>query len=102
MIHILNIFSLHIRLTSLRNTKSHFLQRYPAKNLLNSSAGSSWKCKDPGEKQAAIILELEESCVIQSIDIGNENSAFVEIFVGKSVMPDCFEVIIIILIRMYV
>ncbi|XP_065208680.1 DNA repair protein XRCC1-like [Planococcus citri] len=67
--------------------------RYPAKNLLNSDVVSPWKCKEPGEKQAAIILQLDESCVIQSIDIGNENSAFIEIFVGKSITPDSFEIL---------
>lgn len=51
-----------------------------------------WKCKERGEKQVVVILELEKVCKIESIDIGNENSAFIEIFVGKSATPDTYEV----------
>lgn len=37
-----------------------------------------------GEEHITCILELETSCVISSIDIGNEGSAFIEIFVSRS------------------
>ncbi|XP_046664912.1 DNA repair protein XRCC1 [Homalodisca vitripennis] len=56
---------------------------YPAENLLKPDNSKKWKCK-AGEKQASVILQLKEEIVIEGIDIGNENSAFVEILVGKS------------------
>lgn len=42
-----------------------------------------WKCT-PGEKQASVVLQLEKSTNISSIDIGNDGSAFVEVLVGRS------------------
>uniref|UniRef100_A0A1B6KXU3 BRCT domain-containing protein n=1 Tax=Graphocephala atropunctata TaxID=36148 RepID=A0A1B6KXU3_9HEMI len=56
---------------------------HPVENLLNPDNSKRWKCK-AGEKQASAILQLKEQVVIEAIDIGNENSAFVEILVGKS------------------
>lgn len=52
-------------------------------NLLKSDTNKKWKCKS-GEKQASVILQLKQETVIEGIDIGNENSAFVEVLVGKS------------------
>lgn len=51
----------------------------------------TWRCK-AGEKQATVILQLLKPSVISSIDVGNDNSAFIEIFVGKTT-SDEFEVI---------
>lgn len=73
-------------------SKTLLLQRHPASNLLKNEISGCWRCKDSGEKQAVIILQLEKLCQIQSITIGNENSAFVELLVGKSAVPDVFEV----------
>ncbi|XP_069680650.1 DNA repair protein XRCC1-like [Periplaneta americana] len=68
---------------------------HPALNLISTNS-KSWKCKTPGEKQVAVVLQLEKETVINSIDIGNENSAFVEIFVGRSSTPDVdFQILLV-------
>lgn len=59
------------------------MQAHLAINLLKSDTNKKWKCKS-GEKQASVILQLKQETVISGIDIGNENSAFVEVLVGKS------------------
>ncbi|XP_071441192.1 DNA repair protein XRCC1 isoform X2 [Hetaerina americana] len=61
--------------------------KFPASNLLRSENYRKWKCKDPGEKEGSVILQLEKAENITSIDIGNESSAFVEILVGRSSQP---------------
>jgi hypothetical protein len=61
-------------------------------NLL-SCDNKTWKCKNVGEKQASVVLQLEKEVVLTSIDVGNENSAFIEVLVGRSSTPDSdFEV----------
>jgi XRCC1 N terminal domain. len=45
-----------------------------------------------GEKQAVAILQLSSQVQINGIDIGNEFSAFVEVFVAKSSNPDDYKV----------
>lgn len=60
---------------------------------LTSSEHRSWKCKNAGEKQACVVLQLEKEAVLTSLDIGNENSAFIEVLVGRSSSPEVdFEV----------
>ena len=54
--------------------------QFPASNLL---AKGKWKCRDEGEKQAWVCLQLEELSTITNIDIGNNGAAFVEIQVGR-------------------
>lgn len=61
-----------------------FYQNFPANNLLNPDPAKKWKCKDHGERQAFVILQLEKASVISSIDIGNEHSAYVEVLVARS------------------
>ncbi|XP_026804759.1 DNA repair protein XRCC1 [Rhopalosiphum maidis] len=69
-------------------------QAHKAENILNvSDSHQTWRCK-PGEKQATVILQFLKPSVISSIDVGNDNSAFVEIFVGKS-MSDEFQVLLV-------
>ena len=53
---------------------------FPASNLLTNG---KWKCKEEGEKQAWVCLQLEELSIISNIDIGNNGSAFVEVQVGR-------------------
>ena len=53
---------------------------FPASNLL---AKGKWKCKEEGEKQAWVCLQLEELSAITNIDIGNNGAAFVEVRVGR-------------------
>ncbi|XP_064470997.1 DNA repair protein XRCC1-like [Ornithodoros turicata] len=59
-------------------------QVHKAENLLRSETYRKWKCANPGEKQASIILQFEKASTINSIDIGNESSAFVEVLVARS------------------
>lgn len=70
---------------------------HKASNLLNSETFRKWKCATAGEKQASIILQLEKSSKIHSIDIGNESSAFVEVLVGHSTSdnPEDYQVIVV-------
>lgn len=56
---------------------------FPASNLLAKEA-RKWKCREPGEKSAFVVLRLEKTLGINGIDIGNEHSAFIEVLVGKS------------------
>lgn len=40
-----------------------------------------------------VVLQLEKEAVLTSLDIGNENSAFIEVLVGRSSSPEVdFEV----------
>lgn len=67
---------------------------HKAENILNvSDSHQTWRCKS-GEKQATVILQFLKPSVISSIDVGNDNSAFVEIFVGKST-SDEFQVLLV-------
>lgn len=67
-------------------------QVHKADNLLNPESTKKWKCKSMGEKQAVAILQLSSQVQINGIDIGNEFSAFVEVFVAKSSNPDDYKV----------
>lgn len=64
------------------NYVSIFLQAYPATNLL-SRTSKKWRCKKLGEKKAFIIFNLTKPVQIVGIDIGNENSAYVSVLVGR-------------------
>lgn len=59
-------------------------QLFPAKNLLETKVTKKWKCKEAGERSCFVILKLDEPRVISKIDIGNEGSGFIEVFVGNS------------------
>lgn len=52
--------------------------------MLEPDPAKKWKCKNPGEKQAFVILQLEKASMISGIDIGNENSTYVEVLVARS------------------
>ncbi|CAG2216939.1 XRCC1 [Mytilus edulis] len=54
----------------------------PAENLLKAEGSHKWKTTGQ-PKNAVVVLQLEKSSQINSIDVGNEGSAFVEILVGK-------------------
>ncbi|XP_074652454.1 DNA repair protein XRCC1-like [Tubulanus polymorphus] len=56
----------------------------PAENLLKPGGFRKWKTAGVGEKNATVVLQFEKSTKIQSLDIGNESSAFIEILVGRS------------------
>ncbi|XP_060573725.1 DNA repair protein XRCC1-like [Ruditapes philippinarum] len=59
-------------------------KNHPADNLLKPEGTYKWKCAAPGEKSVSVVIQFEKASQIQSIDIGNEGSAFVEILVGRS------------------
>lgn len=50
-----------------------------AEHLLIPDGTKKWKSKDKGEKQVSAVLQLKKSDKINSINIGNEGSAFVEV-----------------------
>lgn len=54
-----------------------------AANLLNENVNKKWIGDKNGLESNYVILELEQSTQINGIDIGNENSAYIEVFVGK-------------------
>lgn len=60
-------------------------QQFPASNIKsNNSSTNKWKCKEAGEKSAFIVIQLDRPHKISGIDIGNENSAFIEVLVKKN------------------
>uniref|UniRef100_A0A8D9FJF3 DNA repair protein XRCC1 n=1 Tax=Cacopsylla melanoneura TaxID=428564 RepID=A0A8D9FJF3_9HEMI len=67
---------------------------HKADNLLNPQSTKKWKCKTMGEKQAIAILQLSRQVQINAVDIGNEYSAFVEVFAAKSSNPDEYKMCI--------
>eukprot|EP00800_Vazella_pourtalesii_P017878 TRINITY_DN5638_c1_g4_i1.p1 TRINITY_DN5638_c1_g4~~TRINITY_DN5638_c1_g4_i1.p1 ORF type:complete len:503 (-),score=110.42 TRINITY_DN5638_c1_g4_i1:84-1592(-) len=66
---------------------------FPAANLLQPETYKKWKCP-AGTKQATVILQLDAMHQIESLDVGNEGSAFIEILVGRSADSDNFEVLV--------
>ncbi|XP_053375045.1 DNA repair protein XRCC1-like isoform X2 [Mercenaria mercenaria] len=59
-------------------------KNHPADNLLKPEGTHKWKCAASGEKSISVVIQFEKASQIQSVDIGNEGSAFVEILVGRS------------------
>ncbi|KAI6661614.1 DNA repair protein XRCC1-like [Oopsacas minuta] len=72
---------------------SHEEPSFPASNLLQSQTYKKWKVPS-GTKQGSVIIQLDSMQQIESIDIGNEGSSFIEILVGRSADPDNFEVLV--------
>lgn len=65
--------------------KKKIPQQFPASNIKsNNSTTNKWKCKEAGEKSAFIVIQLDRPQKISGIDIGNENSAFIEVLVKKN------------------
>nr|CAD7433913.1 unnamed protein product [Timema monikensis] len=62
-------------------------ENHPAENLVNNDPAKKWKCSS-WEKSVSVVLQLDRAVVINSIDIGNEHSAFIEVLVGRSSSPD--------------
>lgn len=57
---------------------------YPASNLLCDS-NKKWKCElPPPAASIHVILQFDRSTQITGLDIGNEHSAMIEVFVGKN------------------
>jgi len=53
---------------------------HPATSLLSKG---KWACKDEGEPEAWVILQLEEMSIISDLDLGNNGAAFIEVQVGR-------------------
>ncbi|XP_033126063.1 DNA repair protein XRCC1-like isoform X1 [Anneissia japonica] len=70
-------------------------ETHKADNLLKTETYRKWKCATAGEKQATVILQFEKSSTINSLDIGNEGSAFVEVLVGKSSSDEDYQVLLV-------
>ncbi|XP_076814683.1 DNA repair protein XRCC1-like isoform X2 [Clavelina lepadiformis] len=66
-----------------------------AENLIKGNSGGKWKCEKPGEKQISVIIQLEKSVEISSLDIGNDGAAFVEVLVGRSSGNENFHVLLV-------
>jgi DNA-repair protein XRCC1 len=74
--------------------------KHPASNLIAQEAFRKWKGvagmktiiisgkRSPlvvsGQPTISVVLQLEKSCCIRALDIGNDFSAFIEVLVGRS------------------
>ncbi|XP_055301935.1 DNA repair protein XRCC1 [Sitodiplosis mosellana] len=61
-------------------------KNHPATNLISSSS-KKWKCEETGLDSVYVVLQFEKPTKISGIDIGNENSSFIEVSVGRSGWP---------------
>ena len=50
---------------------------------LTGDMQGKWACKDEGEPEAWVILQLEEMSIISDLDLGNNGAAFIEVQVGR-------------------
>ncbi|CAG9772439.1 unnamed protein product [Ceutorhynchus assimilis] len=66
-----------------------------ANNILSTDSSKKWKCKTAGEQSASVVLQLDQPYNINGIDIGNENSAYVEVLVARSSTPEDFKVLLV-------
>ncbi|KAH0808118.1 hypothetical protein GEV33_014663 [Tenebrio molitor] len=66
-----------------------------ANNVVSNDPAKKWKCRESGERSATIVLQLEKACVISGIDIGNENSAYIEVLVTRSGTTDEYKVLLV-------
>lgn len=62
---------------------------------MSNDPAKKWKCKETGERSATIVLQLEKASVISAIDIGNENSAYIEVLVSRSGTTDDYKVLLV-------
>ncbi len=61
---------------------------FRAQNLLYLDGTKKWRCADPGEAQANVVLQLERPTRISAVDVGNDGSAFVEVQVSRAGSPE--------------
>lgn len=66
-----------------------------ASNILSKDTTKKWKCKTAGEQSASVVLQLDQPYVINGIDIGNENSGYVEVLVSRASAPEDFKVLLV-------
>jgi DNA-repair protein XRCC1 len=55
-----------------------------AENLLKPEQYKKWLSSKGNDERIICIIELEKSSLISSVDIGNDGSAFIELFVSRS------------------
>ncbi len=60
------------------------IQIHCAENLLKPEQYKKWLSSKGTDERITCIIELEKSSLISSIDIGNDGSAFIELFVSRS------------------
>lgn len=61
---------------------------YPASNLLEHPAQSSWRCAKPNELIATVVFQLSEPSCITGLEIGNYRSCIVVVEASTSEEPD--------------
>lgn len=59
-------------------------EKHLTQNLLSLNPNKTWRCEIAGEKSCYVLLQLQKPSTINGIDIGNDHSAFVEIFVSRA------------------
>ena len=60
------------------------IQIHCAENILKPEQYKKWLSAKGSDERLTCILELEKSSLISSVDIGNDGSAFIELFVSRS------------------
>nr|CAB3267802.1 DNA repair protein XRCC1-like [Phallusia mammillata] len=68
---------------------------HKAENLLRKNSQGKWRCAKSGESQAVVVMQLEKATRINSIDIGNDGSAFVEVLVSRSSNDQDYQVLLV-------
>ncbi|XP_048521816.1 DNA repair protein XRCC1 [Dendroctonus ponderosae] len=66
-----------------------------ASNIISKDTTKKWKCKTAGEQSASVVLQLDQPYIINGIDIGNENSGYVEVLVSRASTPEDFKVLLV-------
>ncbi|KAK8380787.1 hypothetical protein O3P69_008018 [Scylla paramamosain] len=62
---------------------------HPADNLLRADTYRKWKCApNTSDKMAFVILKFDQLTSINSLDIGNDGSALIEVLVSREGMND--------------
>lgn len=64
--------------------------------MIETKVTKKWKCEKPGEKTAFVVFKLDKPYKITQIDIGNEFTGIIEIFVAnsKQVPPNFQEIVL--------
>ena len=77
-----------IKFSHVVSFSSEDIPLHRADNLVSGASGAGaatkkWRCAGEGEASAHVVLRLERACAIESVDVGNFGSAFVEVQVGR-------------------
>ncbi|KAH1027199.1 hypothetical protein HUJ05_000755 [Dendroctonus ponderosae] len=77
------------------NCTTKFTKNHVASNIISKDTTKKWKCKTAGEQSASVVLQLDQPYIINGIDIGNENSGYVEVLVSRASTPEDFKVLLV-------